>query len=164
MRVRVAVPEDAPILSLIARAAKAHWGYDEAQLMRWDQELTISQESLLHAPSFVAEIDGAIAGFVQLDMNAQPPLLDHLWVDPACMGLGAGRALLRHAQTLLAAQGVCEMAIDADPHAEGFYVAMGARRVGVVPAPIPGDAQRIRPQLRLDVSSCVASVANDLRE
>ncbi len=149
MRIRPAAPEEAPVLSRIARAAKAHWGYDPAQLARWDHELTVSPRSLQRAPSFVAENAQGILGFIQVDMDTAPPEIDHLWVDPACMGQGAGRALLRHAQALLAAEGVPELAIDADPNAEGFYLAMGAWRIGLEPAPIAGQSDRVRPQLRL---------------
>ena len=151
MRIRPAVPEEAPVLSRIARLAKAHWGYEATQLARWDHELTVSPRSLQRSPSFVAETAAGIVGFYQLGMYTLPPVLDHLWVDPACMGRGAGRALLRHAQALLCAEGIAEIAVDADPNAEGFYLAMGARRVGAEPAPIAGDAARVRPQLRLAV-------------
>jgi hypothetical protein len=39
--------------------------------------------------------------------------------------------------------------IDADPHAEAFYRACGALRIGGVAAPIDGQPQRVRPQLVL---------------
>jgi len=156
MRIRPAAPEEAPVLSRLARAAKAHWGYDAAQIARWDHELTVSPRSLQRAPSFVAENAQGILGFIQVDMDKAPPEIDHLWVDPARIGQGAGRALLRHAQALLAAEGVPEVAIDADPNAEGFYLAMGARRIGAVPAPIAGDGARMRPQLRLATTAILA--------
>ena len=41
--------------------------------------------------------------------------------------------------------------IDADPHAERFYLACGALRVGAVPAPLEGEPQRVRPQMALAV-------------
>jgi ribosomal protein S18 acetylase RimI-like enzyme len=149
VHIRPADPEDAPALCRIARRAKAHWGYGPELLERWRGELSVTAESLRAAPTYVAEAAGAIAGFYQLSLDAMPPALEHLWVDPDRMGQGAGRALLRHAQDLLAARGSDELAIDADPHAEGFYLAMGAHRVAAVPAPVPGDAARVRPQLRL---------------
>lgn len=37
--------------------------------------------------------------------------------------------------------------VDADPNAESFYLESGAVRRGVVPAPIPGEPERVRPQL-----------------
>ena len=156
MRIRAAVPEEAPVLSRIARAAKAHWGYDPAQLARWDHQLTVSPRSLQRSPSFVAEGGNGILGFIQVDMDTSPPRIDHLWVDPACMGQGAGRALLRHAQALLAAEGVPAVAIDADPNAEGFYLAMGAHRTGMVAAPIDGNTARTRPQLLLATTPILA--------
>ena len=147
--IRRAAVGDAQTLSRIAWSAKAHWGYALPQLQAWRAELEISPASLQWAPTFVGEIGGAVAGFYQLRLDTDPPLLDHLWVDPARMGLGLGSALVRHALQLLAADGVAEMAIDADPHAEAFYLGLGARRVGEIAAPLPGDAARVRPQLRL---------------
>ena len=48
--------------------------------------------------------------------------------------------------------GVANLAIDADPNAEAFYLANGARRVGEDAAPIEGLPGRTRPQLLLPVS------------
>jgi len=148
--IRRAVPGDAKTLTRIAQAAKAQWGYSPRQLEAWRSELEVSAESLQWAPSFVAEVDGAAAGFYQLRADTDPPRLEHLWVDPVHMGVGLGSALVRHAQGLLADDGIAQLAIDADPNAEGFYLGLGARRVGVVAAPLAGQPDRVRPQLLLD--------------
>jgi hypothetical protein len=36
--------------------------------------------------------------------------------------------------------------VDADPHAERFYLACGAVSIGTVAAPIAGQPDRVRPQ------------------
>ena len=46
------------------------------------------------------------------------------------MGTGVGRALFDHAMKTAAAAGAAAVKIEADPHAEGFYERMGARRIG----------------------------------
>jgi predicted N-acetyltransferase YhbS len=149
MKLRAAVLGEQEALSRIAYEAKAVWGYSRKQLDRWRADLTICAESLRTAPTLVAEIDGRVVGFCQIRADALAPELGHLFVDPRHMRMGVGRALLRQALERLAAAGVDEVAIDADPHAEGFYAALGARRVGVLAAPIEGERLRARPQLRL---------------
>ena len=75
-------------------------------------------------------MEGRIAGFYALgDPNDRVQLL-HLWVLPAVMGRGAGRALFTHACTRVKELGGRELAIESDPNAEGFYRHMGAIRTG----------------------------------
>jgi GNAT superfamily N-acetyltransferase len=54
------------------------------------------------------------------------------------MGKGAGRQLFEFAEALARAAGAGRIAVESDPHAEDFYVHMGAKRYGQVPAPIDG--------------------------
>lgn len=136
----------------LAIAAKAHWGYAEHDLARWASELRTPPDTVVTWPTFVAESDGALAGFTQLDPTREPWELVSLWVHPRHMGRGIGRRLLRRAVAAAAASGQGRIHIDADPHAAGFYLACGARLVGSVPAAIAGAPDRVRPQLALPVS------------
>lgn len=149
MHIRPANSEDAPILAAIATAAKASWGYSPAQLEAWRDELSPTAASILTLPTFVAQIADEAAGFCQLSAGGEPITLEHLWVRPARMRLGVGRALLAHAAHHLAASGLACLHIDSDPHAEAFYIACGAVRLGQVAAPLEGDRHRFRPQLQL---------------
>ena len=153
MKIRTAIASEAPALSQLAVAAKAHWGYSQSQLRAWTSDLTLSPASIAHLPTFVAEIDGEsgteIAGFYQLETLQLPWSLAHLWVKPQLMRRGIGRAMLMHAVARVADAGLTELCIDADPNAEPFYVAFGATRVAAMPAPIDDDPARMRPQLRL---------------
>ncbi|WP_369927602.1 GNAT family N-acetyltransferase [Xanthomonas sp. NCPPB 2632] len=144
-----AVPTDAPGLSEIAWAAKAAWGYPVDQMRRWRQELVLSAVSIENCPTFLVRHDEP-AGFYQLRSKVRAGYeLAHLWVSPARMGRGIGQALVGHAMALLAASGIPDVDVDSDPNAEGFYLSLGARRLSVVRAPIPGDQARVRPQLVL---------------
>ncbi|GAA0575970.1 hypothetical protein GCM10010172_70880 [Paractinoplanes ferrugineus] len=85
-------------------------------------------------------------------MDGTPPAgaLGNLWIDPAFIGRGIGRALWEHATHVAADLGFTSLLIDADPHAEGFYRAMGATRVGEsASTAVPG---RLLPQLRFVLS------------
>jgi hypothetical protein len=45
-------------------------------------------------------------------------------------GTGAGRRLFEHASRTASELGFTQLSIEADPNAEGFYLAMGATRLG----------------------------------
>jgi len=149
MRLRPAQPGDRAALEEIAYAAKAYWGYSPEQLEAWRADLEVSAEALSTDQFCVAEEDGRPVGFAQVATHGRPWELDALWVHPDYIRRGVGRALLAWAAALAASAGQRELAIDADPNAEGFYRACGARVVGSVAAPIAGKPQRVRPQLRL---------------
>jgi GNAT superfamily N-acetyltransferase len=147
--IRRARAADAAELTAVAHEAKSHWGYGAAQIVAWRDELTISAESIARWPTFVVEQDGRIAGFVQLSETRGEMELEHMWVRPAAMGRGVGRALLARATAEARSAGHATLHIDADPNAEAFYIACGAVRAGARPAPIPGEPERFRPLLKL---------------
>ncbi|WP_280151043.1 GNAT family N-acetyltransferase [Piscinibacter sp. XHJ-5] len=149
MNIRPALANEAERLSTIALAAKGRWPYSPAQIDAWRADLTLAPESISALHVHVAEVRGEVVGFYALDHPGDELQLEHLWVHPDHVGQGIGRGLLAHALQLAAEHGASEIAIDADPHAEPFYLACGARRVGTVAAPIEGSPQRARPQLRL---------------
>ena len=66
------------------------------------------------------------------------------------MGTGVGRALFEDAVRRAAALGTEVVGIESDPHAEGFYRRMGARRVGEISYPIDGQ-RRMLPLLVVEV-------------
>jgi ribosomal protein S18 acetylase RimI-like enzyme len=151
VHIRAAHPGEHRLLSEIAYQAKAHWGYASADLSAWHAALTVARDSVREHPTLVAEVDGAVVGFLQLCVQGPDAQLEHLWVLPAFTRRGIGAALLDHAVRVARAARVRELHIDADPHAEAFYTAHGAVRVGQRSAPIEGQPRRVRPQLRLPV-------------
>ncbi|MDP1931004.1 MAG: GNAT family N-acetyltransferase [Gammaproteobacteria bacterium] len=153
MRIRPAVPADVEVLSRIALAAKASWGYSPSQLADWHAEIIVPAESLARWFTFVAESEGQAVAFAQVSQESSPWEFQALWVLPQHMHRGFGRALVRHAAAHAAARGQGVLAIDSDPNAEPFYLRCGARVVGQVPAPIEGSPNRVRPQLILATSA-----------
>jgi ribosomal protein S18 acetylase RimI-like enzyme len=149
MNIRRAVAEDCEALTALALRAKAHWGYTANQLEKWRPLLTISRVTLAARPTFVGEVDGILVGFYSLAPGSGPWQLDDLWVGPEHMRRSIGRGLFLHAWETAVAGGASCLLIDADPNAEEFYIACGAMRIGEVPAPIEGHADRVRPQLKL---------------
>lgn len=146
IEIRRAVPTDAERATELARRAKAHWGYPAEWLAAWHPHLAISGDDIERHPTFVAAVDNEVVGVCQLQESDQHAFLEHVWVHPDAHGRGVGRALVEHARSN--ARGV--IAIVADPHAERFYLRLGARRVGEVSAPMPGAPERKLPLLELD--------------
>lgn len=131
-------PAAASALSALARAAKAHWGYPTSWLEQWRDQLTITPEFIAAEETYAAEVEGRIVGFHALVAADQSMRLEHLWVLPQWMGQGIGRFLFEHAAARAAARGATCLTIEADPHAEAFYLRMGAVRVATIPSEIDG--------------------------
>jgi GNAT superfamily N-acetyltransferase len=145
IRIRPAEPEEAGVLSALALRSKGHWGYDRAFLDACRTELTFRPEHL----RAVAESAGEILGFYSLDGEPPSGELGNLWVEPDSIGSGVGRRLWYHAMHTARMAGFTSLRIEADPFAEGFYLAMGAERVGETPSgSIPG---RVLPLLRVRI-------------
>jgi GNAT superfamily N-acetyltransferase len=131
MQILPAKPEDAARLSEIAFAAKRHWGYPDHWMESWRDILTLTPEFIASHETFSAVVDGQSVGFYALGQKDGRLDLRHLWVLPDWMGRGIGRSLFCHALERTRASGFWELEIESDPHAEGFYQHLGARRVGV---------------------------------
>lgn len=138
------------MLSLIAYAAKRHWGYPKRWMERWREGLTITPEFVEENEVYAALVEGEPVGFYALVGQGCRIELEHLWVLPERMGTGVGRALLEHAAGRAADLGAETLGIEADPNAEGFYRRMGARRVGETTYELDG-RKRILPLLALDI-------------
>ena len=152
MVIRAARPDEAAELSALAWRSKQYWGYSSEVMRGWSAALHISAVDIAAHATYAAEEDGELVGCYAL-MKAQPAWqLEHFWVDPGRMGRGIGRALVEHAIGIARQGGVKSIAIDADPNAEAFYLACGAKRVGEIAAPIPNEPGRVRPQLVLELA------------
>jgi len=136
MTIVPATADAAEALTEIAVAAKSHWDYPPGWLNRWRQELTITPRYLAEHTAFTAVLDGRMAGFYALHLADREALLDHLWVRPSCMRQGVGRALFEHAEATAQKGGASCLKITGDPHAEEFYLRMGAKLYGRLPAPM----------------------------
>ena len=151
-KIRPAVGKDAATLTGIALDAKRHWGYPEAWIEHWKEDLCVSSDFISKNPVYVAERDGEIVGFYALVVGDQRAELEHMWVAPAHIGTGVGKELFIHAMQIAAGENVAEVEISADPNAEGFYERMGARKIGEVSSEIDGQERQL-PRLAVDPTS-----------
>jgi GNAT superfamily N-acetyltransferase len=124
-------PGDAEVLTEIAFAAKRLWGYAERWIESWRDLLTITPEFIVSHETHVAKVDGRIVGFYALEQKQNRLNLMHMWVLPDRARQGVGRFLFHHAIERAKVLDFRELEIESDPNAEGFYLRLGARRVGV---------------------------------
>lgn len=96
-------------------------------------ELSYSSEKIA-SPEFdfrVAEIAGKIEGFYALQrLDKERAELEALFVRPAMMRAGIGKALMAHCKNLAVERGFSQISIQGDPNAEAFYLAIGAVACG----------------------------------
>jgi GNAT superfamily N-acetyltransferase len=139
MLIRAARPDEAEVLSELAFRSKAYWGYDDAFMAACRDTLTIPAAHVEGRRTAVAERDGRILGMVTVDGSPPDGALGMLFVAPDAIGRGVGHRLFEYAIATARGIGFTRLTIDADPNAESFYLAMGARRIGVIPSDaIPG--------------------------
>lgn len=150
IEIRRANLEEADTLTEIARAAKRHWKYPESWIQQWQTDLTITREFIASHEVFVATINGEIVGCCALAMTDSLAEIEHMWIRPAHMGTGVGRALFEHAKARAVERGGNVLELSADPYAEGFYARMGAKRIGEVRADMNGQS-RVLPRMRMEL-------------
>lgn len=128
--IRRVLPEEAAVLSQIALAAKAHWGYPQRWLDIWTPQLTFSPEYFEKNEGWTAVSDETPIGFYTLQEENGNACIENLWVLPAFIGKGIGKRLFLHALERSRQRGYEVLQLEADPHAVGFYEKMGMHKVG----------------------------------
>ena len=150
LTIRPTVPGEAETLTRIALASKRSWGYDDALIALWGQELRITEEDIASGEhTFAAEMQGKTVGWYRVALSEPVSSLEACWVEPDSMGHGVGRAMMQHAVDLLRTAGVSELEVESDPNAEGFYRRFGFVRIGERPSRPAG---RMLPLMRLRLS------------
>jgi GNAT superfamily N-acetyltransferase len=149
MRQRTAEQADVERLDEITIAAKAHWGHDLAWVKQWVAAGDFARVAVARDEGRLVEVEGVIAGWSALQLRGEVAWLEDLWVDPAYMGRGVGRALFLDAVARAADAGARRMEWEADLDAVGFYERMGGRRIRDSDVTELG---RILPVMALDLS------------
>ncbi|MFB0631210.1 GNAT family N-acetyltransferase [Streptomyces sp. AB3(2024)] len=127
-KVRAARDGEAAALTALVMRSKAYWGYDAGFLAACAPELAVREAELAGRRIAVAENGaGRLLGVASLEaLDGEVARLGLLFVEPSAIGRGVGRLLYRDVLGRAAALGVRRLLIDSDPHATGFYRAMGA--------------------------------------
>ncbi|KAM3462103.1 hypothetical protein MY5147_008738 [Beauveria neobassiana] len=178
--IRRAQPSEAAFLTDLALAAKAYWGYSPAFLASARSELTITAADISHHEVHVAtlplnndrstgseeEEEEEVVGVYRLtplqhdhDQRCDAEL-SYLWIRPLRIRQGLGRLLWEHAVRRAAALGLARFSLDADPHAEAFYVKMGADRCeeDALSKSVP---ERTLPRFEVDVQRALTAIKGE---
>lgn len=148
--IRRAEPGDAKTLTALALKSKAHWGYDAAFMAMIEHDFVITEDYVRNWPVYVLVEGSDVIGFYGFrDIDDEPFLCD-LWMAPAFIGKGLGKSLWRHAVDVARDAGRDRFLIESDPNAEGFYLKMGAKRIGSIKSKPTG---RMLPLLEMLVPS-----------
>jgi GNAT superfamily N-acetyltransferase len=148
-KIRPARPEEADALSVLALRSKAHWGYDADFMDRCREPLRVTPAMIAAGQVMVAEAQGVARGVMALAADDGVLEIKLLFIAPEAIGTGVGRALWAEAQRRAHAGGHSAMLVVSDPFAEGFYLKMGATRVGVRASEV--DAERKLPLMRFEL-------------
>jgi GNAT superfamily N-acetyltransferase len=139
-----AVPRHVDSLTALMHRSTAYHGKYAAILDGY----RLTPDYIDQHPTYVAAAADEITGFYSLILR--PPELDLLFVDDSAQGLGIGAMLVTHMLNQAAARGIMTVRVVSHPPAAGFYLRLGARRIGMVP-PRPPRITWPRPELVFDV-------------
>lgn len=143
-------PEELSLLQALMLRSKAYWGYDAVFMEAVRADMTFPTDYMARTQVMVLDRAGRVVGFYGLQRDGEEAYLADLFVEPDAIGQGYGKQLWQHAVALARAQGAPAMRFKADPHAEPFYLRMGAQRIGQRESQvIPG---RMLPLMLVDLS------------
>ena len=94
LKIRLARPAEAAMITALAFRSKASNGYDAAFMAACRAELTFDARTLARGETWLCEnAAGRVLGFFDLRPEAGTAEVEALFVEPDCQGAGVGRAL-----------------------------------------------------------------------
>ncbi len=131
MHVEKANCDDHLIITKITKKSKAHWGYSDDQMRLWDDELTVKPQDFDRMQFYKLIVNSRIiAYYAYNEQSASSIKLESLFVLPGFIGLGLGKLLLSDLMKRLQRTSYQKIILDADPHAEEFYLKQGFKIIG----------------------------------
>ena len=131
--IRPARSNEQTMLEALQRRASLNNPGDREALLANPDAIAVPIEQIADGDVFVAECDGAVAGFAAViarpDGGAE---LDALFVEPHLWKRGIGRRLVDHAADLARRRAASFLHVIGNPHAEGFYRSCGFNVTGTV--------------------------------
>jgi len=128
LALRPFLPEDAPLLAEIFRAAIAELtaeDYSEAQQEAWAsaaEDVAEFGQDLASQLTLIATLEGSPVGFASLEGKDK---IGMLYVHPAVAGQGVGRLLVGALEKLAGGRGVAKLKVDASDSARAFFEKRG---------------------------------------
>lgn len=131
MKIERATINDNEILTEITKKSKAFWGYSEEQMLKWDDDLTISRAYIESNHTFKLLIDDNVIGYYAYSIKEEGIVkLDNLFVLPEYIGKGFGKYLTGDFLKRMRDQEIKKIILDSEPNATEFYLKMGFEKIG----------------------------------
>ena len=125
VEIHTAVAADLPRLRSVFRDASWSNEGNRELLVEHPEFLELSADAVREGRTRAAAIDGNIVGFASLADAPGWLELEDLFVDPAFMRRGVGRALIRDVAEQARRRGIARVEVDANDHALRFYEEVG---------------------------------------
>ncbi len=134
--IRTAVAGDLPELRKVYREASLSNAGDAPMLLARPEFLVFAGDGVAAGRTRVAvagpERDGRVVGFVTLAAGDDGPELEDLFVDPSWRRRGVARRLVQDVAGTARETGHRHLWVTGNPHAVGFYLAVGFVETGPV--------------------------------
>ena len=121
---------DNEILTDITKKSKAYWGYSEEQILKWDSNLTISQEYIEKNQVFKLTYENIIICYYSYIIIEKNVKLDNLFILPEHIGKGFGKFLINDFLNRIKKEKFKKVILDSEPNAENFYIKIGFKKIG----------------------------------
>ena len=129
--IRLGTSADLAAASSVYRRASLSNAGDRDSLLAHPEYLILGPEGLAEGRTHVAEQDGSVAGFATWAETAGAIELEDLFVDPGYRRRSVATALVSRIAEVVRAQGAGRLGVTANPHAMGFYRAVGFVDCGI---------------------------------
>ena len=129
--IRLGTSADLAAASSVYRRASLSTAYDRDNLLAHPEYLILGPEGLAEGRTHVAEQDGSVVGSATWAETADAIELEDLFVDPGYRKRGIATALVSRIAEVVRAQGAERLEVTANPHALGFYRAVGFADCGI---------------------------------
>lgn len=146
MNTRMAKAGEAQVLSELAYASEAYWGYDQVFMSAFRDKYGVKEEHIQRGSVRVLEDGNMMVGFFLIQVAGDFGDLDFFYIAPQFIGKGYGQVLWMDLMSFCKEREVHEIELVTSPQAVGFYEKMGAVVVGEVASQLR--AGRLIPKLR----------------
>lgn len=131
MKIEKAIPNDNDILTELTKKSKAFWGYSEQQILKWNDNLTISKVYIENNNTFKLSIENKIIGYYSYIIYEENFVkLDNLFLLPSFIGKGFGNILINDFLKRIKQEGFEKIVLNSEPNAERFYLKFGFIKIG----------------------------------
>lgn len=131
MEIKKASIGDNEILTEITKKSKAYWGYSEEQILKWNNNLTVSKDYIETNSVFKLVNGNEIIGYYSYIIKEKKNvLLDNLFILPEYIGKGFGKYLMCDFLLRMKEEKFEKITLDSEPNAEDFYLKFGFEKIG----------------------------------